>query len=520
MVDGLGDLVTDLQSRVRSELRIALRDTTRAPGACEPGLQPGRPDRRGHLAARVRMAPAHVVRSALRVALSLLAAAAVPLLPPPQPRRARRADPHVPSGPRTDRLSRLGHGRRAAERRRGGVLHRLRHLHGRRRLPAARLPRPLRGTAVGLVDVPDPAGLFLPDQPVERFHNAEADNRDLDLVSGTRAAIQLLERYQRRLDRVVTSRLHAYLPVYQPRPARGLPALGARRRALHGADGPRSRFGRARSHAATRCATCWPTSSVSSSAAHRPRRCTPRGWRAQLPWWTRPALVSGLRIRRTLLRPSRRCAARPEARGRTGGRRRLRRPREPGPPARDGERGVFSPVPRVDPGPRRGTGRGGADRGRRRRVDLRSLPSRPTSCSSPSCCPRCASSWFSGVTKPTRGWTSAGWPGTISAAPVAAHLSVELAALVWRRAADRLPPVSAAELHRVMGAKPLSRRTPSSRVRWCWTWSRCEPTSTSQLLGPEPRTSVSTVGRPCCRTPSFTSHPCRWTALADITATA
>ena len=65
--------------------------------------------------------------------------------------------------------------------------------------------------AVGLVDVPAPAGLP-PDQPVERFHNAQADNRDLDLVSGTRAAIRLLERYQRRLDRVVTSRLHAYLP--------------------------------------------------------------------------------------------------------------------------------------------------------------------------------------------------------------------------------------------------------------------------------------------------------------------
>jgi hypothetical protein len=37
--------------------------------------------------------------------------------------------------------------------------------------------------------------------------------------------------------------------------------------------------------------------------------------------------------------------------------------------------------------------------------------------------------------------------------PVAAHLSGEPAALVWRRAADRLPPEPAAELHRVMGAK-------------------------------------------------------------------
>ncbi len=65
--------------------------------------------------------------------------------------------------------------------------------------------------AVGVVDVDEPAGIPA-DQPVERFTNADADNRDLELVSGTRAAVELLETYQRRLERVVTSRLHAYLP--------------------------------------------------------------------------------------------------------------------------------------------------------------------------------------------------------------------------------------------------------------------------------------------------------------------
>lgn len=65
--------------------------------------------------------------------------------------------------------------------------------------------------AVGVVDA-DPPSDLPPDRPVERFANAEAENRDLELVDGTRAAIELLDRYQRRLAEVVTSRLHAYLP--------------------------------------------------------------------------------------------------------------------------------------------------------------------------------------------------------------------------------------------------------------------------------------------------------------------
>lgn len=47
---------------------------------------------------------------------------------------------------------------------------------------------------------------------VEQTTHADAVYRDLDLVQGTRAASDLLERYQRRFAHVVTSRLHSYLP--------------------------------------------------------------------------------------------------------------------------------------------------------------------------------------------------------------------------------------------------------------------------------------------------------------------
>ncbi|GAB6987373.1 hypothetical protein [Nocardioides pyridinolyticus] len=65
--------------------------------------------------------------------------------------------------------------------------------------------------ALGVIDTPDPDDLPS-DRPVLRLGNSDAAHRDLDIVSGTRAAIEVLEDYQRRLDRVVTSRLHAYLP--------------------------------------------------------------------------------------------------------------------------------------------------------------------------------------------------------------------------------------------------------------------------------------------------------------------
>ena len=47
---------------------------------------------------------------------------------------------------------------------------------------------------------------------VETVTHGDAEYRELDLVGGTRAAIDLLEGYQRRFHRIVTSRLHSYLP--------------------------------------------------------------------------------------------------------------------------------------------------------------------------------------------------------------------------------------------------------------------------------------------------------------------
>lgn len=64
---------------------------------------------------------------------------------------------------------------------------------------------------VGAVDLP-PAGVRAIKGPVEVLTHAGAEFREASLVSGTRAAIELLEGYQRRFTRVVTSRLHSYLP--------------------------------------------------------------------------------------------------------------------------------------------------------------------------------------------------------------------------------------------------------------------------------------------------------------------
>ncbi|WP_372728216.1 glycosyltransferase family 8 protein [Nocardioides sp.] len=64
---------------------------------------------------------------------------------------------------------------------------------------------------VGAVDLP-PAALRAIKAPTEVATHAGAEFREASLVSGTRAAIELLESYQRRYTRVVTSRLHSYLP--------------------------------------------------------------------------------------------------------------------------------------------------------------------------------------------------------------------------------------------------------------------------------------------------------------------
>jgi hypothetical protein len=67
-----------------------------------------------------------------------------------------------------------------------------------------------QANTIGVIDADVPGDLA--HQPVERLTNADPGHRDLDLVTGTRAAIKLLGDYQRRFARIITSRLHAYLP--------------------------------------------------------------------------------------------------------------------------------------------------------------------------------------------------------------------------------------------------------------------------------------------------------------------
>jgi lipopolysaccharide biosynthesis glycosyltransferase len=64
---------------------------------------------------------------------------------------------------------------------------------------------------VGAVDL-TPSGLRNIKAPKEVLTHAGTEFREATLVSGTRAAVELLETYQRRFTRVVTSRLHSYLP--------------------------------------------------------------------------------------------------------------------------------------------------------------------------------------------------------------------------------------------------------------------------------------------------------------------
>ena len=64
---------------------------------------------------------------------------------------------------------------------------------------------------VGVIDLPQTVGRKVPRQ-VDRMTNADLKYREMSLVSGTYAAIEILEDYQRRLHRLITSRLHAYLP--------------------------------------------------------------------------------------------------------------------------------------------------------------------------------------------------------------------------------------------------------------------------------------------------------------------
>lgn len=64
---------------------------------------------------------------------------------------------------------------------------------------------------VGVVDVPEPAVRDVEGTKEHVTHGADR-HAQLDIVTGTRSALERLETYRHRFDQVVTSRLHAYLP--------------------------------------------------------------------------------------------------------------------------------------------------------------------------------------------------------------------------------------------------------------------------------------------------------------------
>ncbi len=62
-----------------------------------------------------------------------------------------------------------------------------------------------------VIDVPDRVA-YAVAEPKHVFTHVDPVNRSLNLVEGTRAALDLLDTYQRDYSHVVTSRLHSYLP--------------------------------------------------------------------------------------------------------------------------------------------------------------------------------------------------------------------------------------------------------------------------------------------------------------------
>jgi lipopolysaccharide biosynthesis glycosyltransferase len=64
--------------------------------------------------------------------------------------------------------------------------------------------------AVAVIDAPV-AGVKA-NRPIEKLTHRDPRYREAGLVEGTRLAVELLENYQRRYHRIVTSRLHSYLP--------------------------------------------------------------------------------------------------------------------------------------------------------------------------------------------------------------------------------------------------------------------------------------------------------------------
>jgi lipopolysaccharide biosynthesis glycosyltransferase len=64
--------------------------------------------------------------------------------------------------------------------------------------------------AVAVIDAP--VAPVKANRPIEALTHRDPRYREADLAEGTRLAIELLETYQRRYHRIVTSRLHSYLP--------------------------------------------------------------------------------------------------------------------------------------------------------------------------------------------------------------------------------------------------------------------------------------------------------------------
>ena len=66
---------------------------------------------------------------------------------------------------------------------------------------------------VGLIDIDERAAGSVTDRDVRVFTHQADEYRHMTLVEGLRAASDVLSAYQRGLDRAVTRRLHAYLPL-------------------------------------------------------------------------------------------------------------------------------------------------------------------------------------------------------------------------------------------------------------------------------------------------------------------
>ena len=116
----------------------------------------------------------------------------------------------LPARARAGRLPRLDHGQPPPQRRRRRLLHGVLHLH-RRHLFPERDEVFGGGRVVGVID--RPRGSVGKAAEVREYTHQSDEFRFMAPAEGIRCAHARLGEYQRDLDRVVTSRLHAYLPL-------------------------------------------------------------------------------------------------------------------------------------------------------------------------------------------------------------------------------------------------------------------------------------------------------------------